>query len=141
MTDKPLSTRDTIGCFLLACFLLLISGVYIYSEYVAHHFSATPEDELKYAAARTNLNMAAIGAFGSIQLRMDQRRGGSVYLYLPEREFENVPFPDREQTLNSLASIYCTTPPVEGSSHISLRDIRTGEQFASKSCGSFKKRR
>ena len=67
-------------------------------------------------------------------VRVARRRFGSVYVYLPRSRWEDLPYPDRPQFLEFLASNWCTRVESTVFTTFTVRDIRSGDELASCRC-------
>ncbi len=118
---------------LLLCGIVLIGGLWAISVLFPQLPGTSAEDQ-HYAASRRSLELIVASVFEGSEARVEQRAGGSVYIYVSRHAFENVPAPDRSKALFGITRLWCGTVHSRYVSRLVVRDMRTDEVLASQSC-------
>jgi hypothetical protein len=77
---------------------------------------------------------ALADVFPSAAPRLDYLAGSNLDIYVSRRDFEGIPFPDREAATKKIADAWCSHVEHTYLPVVRVRDIRTGDLFAKCSC-------
>jgi hypothetical protein len=108
--------------------------VWLAIAFFGDNFKADKQDDLLTQKAQVALLSACSLAFPNAESRIEPRFGGNVRVYIGKHDFENVPYPDRENVVTQLGKAWCDNVDHTLLASVSINDIRTGDRLASYSC-------
>jgi hypothetical protein len=139
-------SNQEVGCALGGLLLIgiLAWGVYAFVYAPRHRVTAPPPPTS--SSTTTNPNAARETPEEAVRLvlaatlppdaepRLEFLEGANLNIYVTRQQFETIPFPDREDAVELIGKAWCKNVEHTYLPVVCLRDIRTGEEFASYSC-------
>ena len=134
MPEKASKIRDALNdlVIIIVCILLLVWGA------LAYYYSftkASPDDLTRLSPAMSAVDLELQPRISDFtQMRLEPLGGDNLVIYLLRRDFESVPYPDREQFVSRIAESWCESVGQLFFPSVKFRDIRSGASLGSYSC-------
>jgi ethanolamine ammonia-lyase large subunit len=130
MPGKP--GDQALGCGCLVILALIGWGVGVF---YSTHKEADLEDDQKATEARAMIqSQFALRLPESTDIRLHQKGGFNLDVFIERRAFESVPYPDRAGFIETAGKAWCDHVEQAMLPSLTVRDIRTGQNLASYNC-------
>jgi hypothetical protein len=125
--------KDQIIGSIILC--AMISLIWLVVTFYLKWFEATSSQVKETITAQVTLENQVVAILNDYP-RVDVRHDYSAYVYINKNNYMRIPYPDRKATNESIANAWCKDKavPTYFFPEVQIRDIRTGDTLASKSC-------
>jgi hypothetical protein len=123
----------------LALLVWLVPLAWVFEVFYSPHTEATAEEVRTCTDARNFVALfVEAGLPVGAQVRVEQRGGFNLNVWLNKRDLETIPYPDRKGFVEDAGKHWCEHPDIR-EKHVFLpsvkvRDLRDGADLASYSC-------
>ena len=125
--------RSDVKTFLIFILIILLAWPAVTN--LLEQFRAIPSQLTETSTAQTILADQVVTTLDEYP-RIDIRRDYSVFVYIDRNKYMHIPYPDREEKIDSIANAWCKNGEIAVFllPEVQIRDIRTGDNLATKSC-------
>jgi len=128
---------DRVSDNAYGCGCLLFLGIIGYAVVVFYSPHKDPDSTDVTAASQASTAVAAqlaLGLPGSAETRIQQRGGFNLEIFVAQRDFESVSYPDRTSFVKIVGTSWCDHVEKTWFPSVAIRDIRSGKELATYNC-------
>jgi hypothetical protein len=125
---------EVVWPFLGACLLLGFTVWAIWWFYFSFFAAPSARESSPPQAAVQAIQSELVISIPESSPRLEFFEGNNLEIFLSQREFEAIPFPDRERVILSICRAWSKRVDHTYLPSVKIRDIRTGHTFVSYSC-------